>query len=127
MKKSLIVVFAILSLIVLGWFLQNRELHSLFLMADSNLKKISALIYNDEYNKAENTFDRYNKEWKKSEKKLCLVISHEDIDFITRCNGQLRAYLSAYGKEEALGVIAELYATYHELDRKFRVNFKTIL
>lgn len=126
MKKSLIIVIVILSVICLGWFFQNKELHTLFTMADSSLKSISTLIYNDEYDKALSTFTHYDSKWKKAEKKLCLIISHDDIDFITRSNSQLRAYLSSVGKEEALGVIAELYETYKELDRKFRVNLRTI-
>ena len=126
MKKSLIISTVILILICFGWFFQNSILHNLYVVADSDLKNVSELIHDEKYVEAYSAFEDYNNKWKRKEDILCLLISHEDIDFITRCNSSLRAYIEVPGQEEALGVIAELYETYRELDTKFRVNFKSI-
>ena len=126
MKRSLIIIIIILISISCGWFFQNRILTNLFNSADLSLTKISSHIRSEDYSSAHSEFNLYNKWWNNKEKILCTLISHEDIDFITRCNGQLRAYIKTPGKEEALGVISELYETYRELEGRFKVNIKTI-
>ncbi|MBR1969767.1 MAG: DUF4363 family protein [Clostridia bacterium] len=127
MKRSIITIFFILVCVCLGWFFQNRMLSKLFTQADSSLSKIVNLIEKQEYSSAHKEFNIYNKRWEKKENILCALVSHEDIDFITRCNGQLRAYIKTPGEEEAYAVISELYESYRELRDKFKVNIKTIL
>ena len=126
MKRSLITIFLILIFVCLGWFFQNKMLSNLFTKADSSLNKITNYIEKQDYTSAHREFDLYNKRWKNKETILCMLVSHEDIDFITRCNGQLRAYIKTPGEEEAYAVISELYESYRELNDKFKVNIKTI-
>ena len=126
MKRSIIIIFFILIFVCSGWFLQNRMLSNLFAQVDSSLSKITNYIEKQDYSSAHKEFNLYNKRWEKKENILCTLVSHEDIDFITRCNGQLRAFIKTPGEEEAYGVISELYESYRELKDKFKVNIKTI-
>ncbi len=126
MKRSIIIIFCILILVCTGWFLQNRMLSNLFAQADSSLSRIANHIEKQDYVSAHKEFDLYNKRWEDKETILCMLVSHEDIDFITRCNGQLRAFIKTPGEEEAYAVISELYESYRELKDKFKVNIKTI-
>lgn len=126
MKRSIITIFILISLVCSGWFLQNRMLKNLFYQADSSLSKIASHLEKKDYSSAHREFELYNKQWEKKENILCTLVSHEDIDFITRSNGQLRAYIKTPGEEEAYGVISELYESYRELHDKFKVNIKTI-
>ncbi len=127
MKRSIIIIFFILICVWCGWFFQNRMLSNLFSSADSSLSKITNYIEKKDYSSAHKEFNSYNKWWEKKEDILCLLISHEEIDFITRANGQLRAYIKTPGEEESYAVISELYETYRELKDRFKVNIKTIL
>lgn len=126
MKRSIIIIIVIIISISCGWFFQNKILTNLFNSADYSLAEIANHIENGDYSSAHNEFNRYNQWWEKKEDILCTLISHEDIDFITRCNSQLRAYIKTPGEEEAYAIIGELYEIYRELEGKFKVNIKTI-
>ena len=127
MKRSIVIIFVVLTLICFGWFFQNKMLESVYKDAFTALNDISHLISSKQYSAAKSLFADYLSKWKKTESRLALLVSHEEIDDITRHNARLSACLNEKEGIEGLATIGELHEIYKELNEKFKVNFKTVL
>ena len=126
MKKSIIIMIVIPAVICFGWFFQNNSLNKLYNASAGQLKEIAANIDNRSYDNARSIFNHYDSTWQKQQELLSLLVSHEEIDDITRHNARLGACLNDEGETEALAVIGELNEIFKELNDKFRVNPKNI-
>lgn len=127
MKRSIILILIILALVISGGFLQSLKIKSINTNSIKELESISLTLKKQSYNEANDIYQSYEKHWKKNKKNLSLIISHDELDSITRHNSRLGVYLSDRGVLDAYAEIGELMDIYNELEEKFKLSLRNIL
>ncbi len=127
MKRSISVILIILALVISGGFLQNRKIKSININSVKELESISLSLEKQSYNEATEKYKNYENHWKKNKKLLSLIITHDELDSITKHNSRLGAYLSERGVLDAYAEIGELTDIYQELEEKFKLSLRNIL
>ena len=127
MKRSIILILIILALVISGGFLQSRKIKNINTNSVKELKSISLALKEQSYNEAGEIYQKYKNRWMKNKKNLSLIISHDELDSITRHNSRLGVYLSDRGVLDAYAEIGELVDIYNELEEKFKLSLRNIL
>lgn len=127
MKRSISIILIILAVAVSGGFLQNKKIKSINKNSVKELESISLSLEKQSYNEAKGKYEIYENHWKKNKKLLSLIISHDELDSITKHNSRLEAYLNERGVLDAYAEIGELTDIYQELEEKFELSLRNIL
>ena len=127
MKRGIIAALLILVAVFICGSLHSNTIKKVSKESNEVLASISKMLNKKDYSSARNEFYKYQKNWEKKKAELAILITHEDIDDITRKNARLSACFNNEAETEAFAIIGELNELFSELDYKFRINFKNIL
>ncbi len=125
MKRSILIILIVGSLLFLGTFFQC---HMLKEVSENSKKMLTDISVNtNNIKEIQNTYLCYNSKWDSHKSYLSLLVSHDEIDAITRHNSRLNAFIQDYSLPDLHAEINELIDLYDQLNKKFKISLKNIL
>lgn len=127
MKRSLIQIVVLLSLIISGSFYQNRLLKKISAAADKKLDTVVLYVAGEDFRSAQTAYSDFKKLWDREKKFITLMLAHDLPENIDRHSARLRASLNKNGQSESLAVTSELREMISEIETKFHMNLQNII
>lgn len=125
MKRVLLSVIALVTLVTGSWIWQNGFQGALAHLEDQSQQALDALARED-YEQAEDTMQEVSSQFELLEEKWTIVINHNLLDEISNQTTEVRALLEQEEYPHAAAQLAVVKALFHDLSDQYKISIGNI-